>query len=206
MSEAPAILYLHGFASSGASGTVQVLRHTYWEKAAPHARLRVLAPDLPVDPLLALERIRQCVARENPRLIIGTSLGAVYAQHLRGMERICINPVFNLSKLYSILSVGRHKWLNARTDGETSFQITKEIIAHFVEMEAHQFDTCDEVDSLFCHGLFGLADELSEASRALFKLHYPETYHTFDGPHSLNAELVHHVLIPHINALLKISA
>ena len=32
------ILYLHGFASSGASGTVGLLRHELWEKAAPDRR------------------------------------------------------------------------------------------------------------------------------------------------------------------------
>jgi hypothetical protein len=51
--------------------------------------------------------------------------------------------------------VGKHKWLNKRKDGATEFHITKEIISHFAEMEEHQFDGIDEVDQIFCHGLFG---------------------------------------------------
>ena len=41
------IMYLHGFASSGASGTVELLRREFWEKAdanhrAASAKLRIL--------------------------------------------------------------------------------------------------------------------------------------------------------------------
>ena len=45
------ILYLHGFASSGASGTVELLRREFWERADPAHRAVVTAPDIPVDPL-----------------------------------------------------------------------------------------------------------------------------------------------------------
>ena len=40
------LIYFHGFASSGASGTVELLR-----KMLPSAQ--VIAPDIPVDPLEA---------------------------------------------------------------------------------------------------------------------------------------------------------
>ena len=43
------ILYLHGFGSSGASGTVEVLRHAFWGDD-PAARVQIVAPDIPVDP------------------------------------------------------------------------------------------------------------------------------------------------------------
>ena len=139
--------------------------------------------------------------KEQPALIVGTSMGAMYAQQLRGFERICVNPSFGMSKLYSRLSVGRHKWLNPRQDGSTTFQITKEIVANFAEMEAHQFDGVDEVDQLFCHGLFGDADEFAAEARPIFERHYPGMSQTFEGGHRMNAELVHKVLFPFINSL-----
>ena len=194
------LLYLHGFASSGASGTVALLRHAYWERRKTD-KVVVLAPDIPVDPAEALPMLRDLAAREQPALIVGTSMGAMYAQQLRGFERICVNPSFGMSKLYSRLSVGRHKWLNPRRDGALTFQVTKEIVAHFAEMEAHQFDGLDEVDRLFCHGLFGDADEFAAEARPIFERHYPGMSRTFAGGHRMNAELVHAVLFPFIDSL-----
>ena len=51
------IVYFHGFGSSGASGTVELLR-----KLLPDAE--VVAPDIPVDPLEALLYLRQLVRAE----------------------------------------------------------------------------------------------------------------------------------------------
>lgn len=194
------LLYLHGFASSGSSGTVTLLRHEYWERRSSD-KVVVMAPDIPVDPAEALPMLNDMVAKELPTLIVGTSMGAMYAQQLRGFERICVNPSFGMSKMYSRLSVGRHKWLNPRKDGSTTFQITKEIVANFAKMEEHQFDGIDEVDRLFCHGLFGDADEFAGEARPIFEQHYPEMSQTFEGGHRMNAELVHKVLFPFIDSL-----
>ena len=194
------LLYLHGFASSGASGTVSLLRHAYWEKRATN-KVIVLAPDIPIDPVEALPMLKALVAKEQPALIVGTSMGGMYAQQLRGFERICVNPSFGISRLYSRFSVGRHKWLNPRQNGELTFQITKEIIAHFREMEEHQFDDLDEVDQLFCHGLFGDADEFAVDARPIFEQHYPGMSQVFEGGHHMNADLVHKILFPFIDSL-----
>lgn len=43
------ILYLHGFASSGASGTVDLLRKAFWHPERGE-EVSIIAPDLPVDP------------------------------------------------------------------------------------------------------------------------------------------------------------
>ena len=51
------IIYFHGFASSGASGTVQLLR-----KMLPSAQ--VIAPDIPVEPEEALPMLHELVAAE----------------------------------------------------------------------------------------------------------------------------------------------
>ena len=196
------ILYLHGFASSGASGTVELLRREFWEKAAPDRRAVVVAPDIPLDPLAALPMLRELAARESPDLVVGTSMGGMYAQQLHGLARICVNPSFWLSKKYDILFVGKHRWMNRRRDGETEFRVTKETVAHFQEMEARQFDGATDEDRALCHGLFGDGDTiLSAQTRPEFERHYPGMSRVFPGGHRMNAEIVSHTLIPFIREL-----
>ncbi|MBR0055798.1 MAG: hypothetical protein IJP66_00575 [Kiritimatiellae bacterium] len=195
------ILYLHGFASSGASGTVEILRREFWDKVAPSRRATVLSPDIPLDPSDAMPQIEALAYDEMPDLVIGTSMGGFYAQRLHGFTRICVNPSFWLSRKYDILFVGRHKWLNRRKDGATEFHVTKETIAHFQEAEAHQFDGIDDDDRALCHGLFGADDTLNPPqSRQVFEQHYPGMAHVFPGGHHLNAEVVSKTLLPFIAA------
>ena len=194
------MMYLHGFASSGASGTVELLRREFWEKADESCRAVVVAPDIPLDPLAALPMLKELAARERPDLIIGTSMGGMYAQQLHGFVRICVNPAFWLSKKYNVLFVGRHKWMNRRVDGETEFHVTRETIAHFQEMESHQFVGVTDEDRTLCHGLFGDEDDtvLASETRPVFEQHYPGMSRMFHGGHRMNAEVVCHVLIPFI--------
>ena len=168
------ILYLHGFASSGASGTVELLRKWFWDRVEPSRRAVVVAPDIPLDPLVAEKTLEALAYDEMPDLVIGTSMGGMYAQMLRGFTRICVNPAFWISRKYDILYVGKHKWLNRRKDGETEFHVTKETVAHFQELESRQFDGIDDDDRMLCHGLFGDEDTLvGPESRAAFEEHYP---------------------------------
>ena len=194
------ILYLHGFGSSGASGTVELLRKAFWETDAAH-RAVVVAPDIPVDPAVALPMLKELAAKERPDLVVGTSMGGWYAQQLHGFTRICVNPSFTLSKMYDVLHVGKHKWLNKRKDGETEFHVTKETIAHFQELEAHQFDGVTDEDRPLCHGLFGDEDPIGAQTRPLFDRHYPGMGRVFSGGHRLNAEVVAHELLPFIRSL-----
>ena len=52
------IMYLHGFGSSGASGTVELLRKEFW-RAEPAHRAVVVAPDIPLDPVAALPMLEE---------------------------------------------------------------------------------------------------------------------------------------------------
>ena len=196
------LLYLHGFGSSGASGTVALLRREFWDNAAPAHRAVVIAPDIPLDPLVAAKTLEEIAYDEMPDLIVGTSMGGMYAQMLHGFVRICVNPSFWISKKYDVLYVGKHKWLNRRKDGATEFHVTKETIAHFQELEARQFDDVTDDDRMLCHGLFGDADELvGPESRAVFELHYPGMVHSFPGGHRMNAQVVANTLLPYIRSL-----
>lgn len=200
MAEYPKILYIHGFASSGAGGTVDLLRREFWNRDEAD-RLQVVAPDVPVDPREALPMLRKIVEKEDPILIVGTSMGAMYAQQLRGITRICVNPAFGISRLYSLLHVGKYKWLGKRCDGATEFHVYKETIEHFAEMEAHQFEGITEEDRQLCYGLFGDSDNIAPGNREIFERHYPGRSRVFEGGHRLNYDAVKGVLIPLIREI-----
>ena len=79
------VLYLHGFASAGSSGTATQMRNHLYPLG-----ISVLSPDIPVSPLEAMRFLRETVKCEAPDLIVGTSMGALYAEQLRGpASRIC---------------------------------------------------------------------------------------------------------------------
>ena len=197
----PTLLYLHGFASSGASGTVELLRREF--HARPESdRLKVVAPDIPVDPTEALPVLKRLVEKEDPILIVGTSMGAMYAQQLRGVTRICVNPSFSISKLYSLLHVGKYKYLTKRQNGESEFHVYKETIEHFAEMEAHQFDGITDEDRELCYGLFGDEDTIAPGNLPIFERYYPGKAEVFHGGHRLNDEAVKKTLFPLIDRLL----
>ena len=75
MSAKKTITYLHGFGSSGQSGTVSHLRNLMPE-------YNVLAPDIPVNPAEALPFLKNYCETNHPDLIIGTSMGGMYAMQM----------------------------------------------------------------------------------------------------------------------------
>lgn len=190
------IIYFHGFASSGATGTVQMLR-------AMMPEVEVLSPDIPVDPVEALPFLQTLVAAEQPDLIIGTSMGGMYAQQMHGYRKICVNPAFNMSKLSKVLRPGVHKFLNGRKDNAKDFRITKEIIQHFFMMEMQQFKGITDFDKENTWGLFGIHDTLVN-TYDLFKKYYPNAIR-FDGEHSLNEKALRSTVIPLVKQILSLA-
>ena len=187
------IIYFHGFASSGASGTVQLLR-----LLMPEAE--VIAPDIPVDPAEALPMLKNLVQAEQPDIIIGTSMGGMYAQQMRGFRRICVNPAFNMSTMSKVLKTGEHRFLNGRKDRQKTFRITREIIQHHNQMERVQFKDITPDEQELCWGLFGINDPTVN-TYTLFKKHYTHALR-FEGEHQLNEKVLRKTVIPLIKELL----
>ena len=84
------IIYLHGFGSTSQSGTVGHLRKIF-------PKINVLAPDIPVNPAEALPFLRKYCEERHPDLIIGTSMGAMYAMQMYDYKRLCVNPALRMS-------------------------------------------------------------------------------------------------------------
>ena len=181
------ILYFHGFASSGATGTAETLRRLLPE-------VEVISPDIPVDPTEALPYLRSLCEQEKPDLIIGTSMGAMYAQQMFGYKKICVNPAFNMSTMSKVFKTGEHKFLNGRKDNQKTFKITKEIIQKHNMMERQQFKGITPYDKENTYGLFGIHDTTVN-TYDLFKKYYKNAQR-FDGEHHLNEKALKTAVVP----------
>lgn len=189
------IIYFHGFGSSHASGTVENLRNMLPQD-------EILAPDIPVDPVEALPYLKQYVTENNPDLIIGTSMGGMYAQQMRGYKRFLVNPAFTMSTMSKVLKTGEYKFFNGRYDGAKTFRITKEIILHHNQMERQQFKDipAEDKENVWC--FVGLNDKSVTNAEAVFKKNYPADHVIrFDGEHQLNDKVIKKVILPRIEEL-----
>ena len=187
-------MYVHGFASSGSSGTVMNLRRSLpgW---------RVVAPDLPVDPFESLELLRRLVQEEKPEIVVGTSMGGMYTQQLWGVPRIVVNPSFEMSRSLLFGKMGRNKYMSKRKDGATEFRIDKSIVERFKEMEKHQFNGITDAEKQLVVGLFGDKDPIVQFRPLMAQLYGEERCRWFAGEHRLNDEVVKKVLIPLIKEM-----
>lgn len=117
--------------------------------------------DIPIEPRMAMEKIRKLCEKYSPDVVIGIGTGGFYVHQLKGYKRICVHPDFHPSESFP---VGTHPYgmyeCNDRRgdyDGEeVTFEITEDIHQQFLDMEAHQFD---QVGDENCWGLFGNLDD-----------------------------------------------
>ena len=191
--EGKKIMYVHGFGSSGQSGTVTLLR-----TLMPAAT--IIAPDLPLHPAEALALLRQTCDAEKPDLIIGTSMGGMYAEMLRGTDRILINPAFEMGDtMVKHNMVGKQTFQSPRTDGIQDFIVTKALVNEYKEITTLLFDGIDEAEQQRVIGLFG-DEDTSVDTFDLFAQHYPTAIH-FHGGHRLTDKVAMHYLMPLIRQI-----
>lgn len=193
------ILYLHGFASSGATGTAATMRNALY----PHG-VQVLAPDIPVMPSEAMTFLHQQVEELQPDLIVGTSMGAMYAEQLRGHRRILVNPSFSMARLLTFGGMGRKPFRNPRQDGAKDFKVDKEMIAQFKEIEKHCFEGITPEDKKMVYGLFGDHDKRVNCQPQFLKNYGREHFQIFEGEHYLNDNVLKQAVLPLICSLLNL--
>lgn len=187
------ILYVHGLSSSGQSGTVDLLRKYY-----PQAY--IMAPDLPLDPFDALDMLRETCMVNSPDLIIGTSMGGMFAQQLYGHKKILVNPAFRICDVLR-RSKGENKFFNRRLDGARTFIIDDPLIEAYEEFTRTQFDNIPADENSLTFGMFGRNDERIDDSD-LFLGHYTNIT-WFEGGHRLNDKILKEYVVPQINAVMK---
>ncbi len=182
------VLYVHGFASSGQSGTVALLR-----QLMPAAN--VIAPDLPVRPAEAMALLHEICDAEHPSLIMGTSMGGMYTEQLAGYDRICVNPALEMADTMKAHGmIGTQHFQNPRKDGIQEFIVTKALVKEYREQTEKRFMHVDEAERQRVYGLFGDEDTTVDC-RALFQGYYPNAI-PFHGEHRLNDSSLLHSVIP----------
>ena len=180
------LMYVHGFASSAQSGTVQMLR-----TLMPNAE--VVARDIPLHPDEGLQMLKAMAAEEQPNLIIGTSMGGMYTEMLTGFDRILVNPAFEMGDTMSKFT-GKQVFQNPREDGVQEFMVTKGLIKEYQEITTHCFEHTNDEERARVIGMFGDADPVVH-TYDLFRAHYP-TAIGFHGEHRLTDKVAYHYLIP----------
>ena len=182
------LLYCHGFGSSGQSGTVTRLR-----TVMPNAK--VIAPDLPVDPHEAIALLHRICDEEHPDLIIGTSMGGMYAEQLRGFDRICVNPALEIAETMKEHGMtGTQQFQNPRLDGVQEFYVDKALVKAYRDVSEQRFVGLTDEDCQHVWGLFGDKDDLVNTFD-MFCEHYPKATH-FHGEHRMDDKSYMHSVMP----------
>jgi len=198
------ILFLHGFASSGNSGTATLLRDYLYKDYG----VTVISPDIPISPAEARTYLANLAETENPDLIIGTSMGGMYAELLKGYPRLCVNPAFTMSKLVTMKFkyLGKNvDFLNKRQDGATSFKVDKQMVAEFKEIETNlslKNITPDEKKRVW--GIFGKNDQTVNCQKEFTKAYGNEQFRIVEGEHGVTQTMLKHDLLPIIKDILKL--
>ena len=193
------VLYLHGFASAGSTGTATTMRNLLFGRD-----VSVVSPDIPVLPLEAQQMLSSFVQTEQPDLIVATSMGAMYAEQLRGIPRILVNPSFHMARLLTFRGMGRREFRNKRQDGARDFKVDKELIKQFQQVEKSSFKDITPQDKKFVWGLFGTQDKLVNCQSDFRKNYGAEQMMLFDGEHFLNDKVLSRVVLPLVEQILQL--
>ena len=183
------IMYVHGFGSSGQSGTVSRIRQVF-----PNAV--VVAPDLPIHPQEAMDLLHKTCETEQPDLIIGTSMGGMYAEMLYGYDRILINPAFGIADTMGEHGLtGKQQFFSPRQDGVQEFYVDKPLVKEYRTVSEQNFAQADTpAEQQHVVGLFGDEDPLVH-TYGQFSQHYP-TAIRFHGEHRMNDRSFMHSVVP----------
>ena len=189
------VMYLHGFGSSGQSGTVTRLR-----TILPNAK--VIAPDLPIHPIEAQDLLRELCEKEKPDLILGTSMGGMYTEQLYGFDRICMNPALCLADTMQQHGMtGTQTFQNPRLDGIQQFYVDKALVKEYRQVSELRFSGLEGLsneerikEENRVYGLFGDKDNLVDTFD-MFREHYPLATH-FHGEHRMDDRSFMHAVVP----------
>ena len=193
------VLYLHGFASAGSTGTATTMRNLLYGRD-----VMVQSLDIPVSPLQAQQMLANLVQTEQPDIIVATSMGAMYAEQLRGIPRILVNPSFHMARLLTFRGLGRREFRNKRQDGATDFKVDKPLINEFQQVEKSSFQGITPQEKQLVWGLFGTQDKLVNCQADFKKNYGTGQMRLFEGEHFLNDKVLSRVVLPLVEEILQL--
>lgn len=183
------ILYLHGFQSSSNSNTSNYLKSKLVDD-------NFYSFDLPHKPKDAIEFIKTKIKELKIDILIGTSLGGVYAYNFE-ISKICINPAFQFT-----LTENKYDYFNKRNDNQTFFTIDSDDVKYFNEL-IESFKYKQLIDKLFnlSYILIGKQDEYISFDKIF---NFTNVYDEFifdDFGHRLTNDIIDNILLTTINKL-----
>lgn len=192
------VVYLHGMGSSGSSATARRLQRTL------PAGYEVISPDIPVQPEMALSMLKKLATTLSDNdVIVGTSMGGMYAQLFKGWKRLLINPSFHTSVHLAERIGTRMEFHTPRQDGIKDFEVTQKLVKKYENMEAKQFDpkfgflNKNRKDSPeLVTAFFGLHDTTVNC-KPEYLSHYTK-YHDFEGEHRVDPDTLINLVVPEI--------
>lgn len=187
------ILFAHELSSSSNSRVVQYFRDSLNGKA------QFIAEDLPLNYNKALALLQKLNKEYSVDMIVGVSMGGMFAHQIDAPIRLLVNPAFHVSDIMK-KNMGLWPWSWKRNDGETNFEITEQIVSQYSEGESQQFDSSIYMSSNRTIGLFALNDELVNCKEEY--LNYYDEYRMFSGGHYLTQENVENDIVPIILNIL----
>lgn len=187
------ILYVHGFRSTGSSSTARNLSELL-------PRCKVVSPDLPVNAEDAVALLKSICETEKIDVAIGTSMGGMLAQKLRGIPKILVNPSFSVSATFK-KNMGPVSYFKERADGATEFVITPEVVESYAKIEKRQFCRITPAERAITVGVFGNEDTTVNCKDKY--LHYYDIIRQFTGGHRLNKEVLQDVIVPLVAQLYR---
>lgn len=196
------ILYLHGFSSAGSTGTAIALRNYLFQDYG----VSVLSPDIPVMPSQALPFLKDFTAQETPDLIIGTSMGAMYAELLKGFPRICVNPALQMAKLLTFKHLNKNvEFQNKRQDGATSFKVDRQMVEEFKDIEKNlSLKNITPAEKKLVWGVFGKNDPVVNCQKEFIKAYGKDQFRLIEGEHSLTQAMIKKDILPLILQILAL--
>lgn len=191
------ILFFHGFASAASSGNAIEMRNSLYEEG-----VEVKAIDIPIMPVEAIQCLKEWVAQEKPDLIVGTSMGAMYAEQMKGIKRILVNPSFDIARNLTFSGMGRREFRNKREDGAKDFKVDKEMIAQFRTVQKDSLKDITAQEKELVWGLFGRLDKVVNYQKEFQKAYGKQHFIVFEGEHYLNGKVLSHTVMPLVRKLL----
>lgn len=194
------LVYLHGFRSSGQTATAKRLqKHLPW--------VEVISPDIPLDPVIALTRLRTLASQLGPDdVIVGTSMGAMFALLFHGWRRVLINPSLHPSAHMRQFLGQTVDFFTPRQDGIQQFKVTDKMLKKYEDFERKIFDPKFGIQSgrkdsdNLVMAFFASGDEVVNC-RDEYALHF-SNIHTFEGGHRLDPETTLNIIVPQIKKFL----
>lgn len=181
------ILYIHGFASSGNSGTAAEIQRLLPES-------RVLSPDLPIDPFAAYDMLRGLIDKESVDIVVGTSMGGMFANLLDGVPKILVNPSFHVSESMR-KKIGVVPFFKKRADGATEFEVTESLCDSYQRLERQQLASFSERDTGETFALFGTEDNVINCQDEYIRF-FGDAYENITCGHRLTNDAIRRSLIP----------